>query len=247
MWAKAAENKTAIAEWHFNILGVDVTADDATVNAAYRVQMLLAHPDRKNAIANALIKTQMLNEEKALLLDPKKRQRFEDGWNSRARGGASRIEEHDIVMLQSFRNHQYNYKFARVVSENLGSMFDTKYTVTTQHSCAQYNTAYASKSATFNVASSAMQVVRLVRVYGEAERHVAEARWSKYYKKDDVVTINSVEEAPWYNGQEARIVGYNEDLMRFDVQHDGKSLAFLPHNLSISRKCIPDAPSEQSE
>ena len=243
MWAQPAKDHTDIAQWHFNILGVEVSVDDATINTAYRAQIFQAHPDRKNAKKNALRKSQMLNEAKSVLMDEAKRRKFERGWDSLV--CEQNFERDDIVMLQSLSNERYKYKYARVVSDNLGCSFEKKFTVKTQHACAQYHTAYASDSSIVNVTSSILQR-RLMRVYGDPERRVASRQWSNYYKKGDVVLVQDVEEAPWYNDMEAIIVGYNEDLMRFDVELDGERLSFLPHNISTSRK-VSDAPSEQSE
>jgi len=240
MWAPEAEDNQKIEEWHFNILGVHVSADDAAVKKAYKAQILQAHPDRNGTTSNAVTKTQMLNEANKLLLNNEKRQEFE----SRSKPFASHtiIHKNDVVMLHSLNPKRYNLMYGRVVSDNISPSFgEPKYTIKTQHSRLQYDVHTARGDAeTLNISSSSIEQ-HLCRVYGEPERKESDERWSTYFAKDDRVTINHVKEAPWYNGMEATIVGYNYDLMRFDVLLDGKVLAFMTHNIQVSKVRVQTA------
>ena len=250
MWAAEARDDQEIEEWHFNILGVDVSADDATVKKAYKAQILQAHPDRTSTTSNAVVRTQMLNEANKLLLNSEKRQEFE----SRSKPVASHttIYKNNVVMLHSLNTKRYNLMYGRVVSDNLSlsvAFGESKYTIKTQHSRLQYDVHNArDDSETLNVSSLLIEQ-HLCRVYGEAERKESDERWSTYFAEDDRVTINRVKEAPWYNGMEATIVGYNYDLMRFDVLLDGKVLAFMTHSIQVSKarvqmaEAVPDVPT----
>jgi len=144
-------------------------------------------------------------------------------------------------MIHSLATKKYNLTYGRVVSVNLGNIFEEKFTVKTQHSCVQYDTTYLDDSAVINVSSS-MTKQRLSRVYGEPERNAADIKWSKYYVENDSVVIKNVEEAPWYNNMEATIVGYNHDLMRFNVVLGGRELAFMPHNIFSPKVVRQSAP-----
>jgi DnaJ-class molecular chaperone len=77
MQAGPVQDNTAVQQWHFNILAVKVYDEDAIVTAAYKAEVLQAHPDRNHTCVNAVVKTQMLNEAKSLLLDKQKRENFE--------------------------------------------------------------------------------------------------------------------------------------------------------------------------
>jgi len=244
MEAGLLHDNTAIQEWHFNIMAVKVSDNDATVTAAYKAEIMRAHPDRNRAGVNAVVKTQMLNEAKSVLLSKQKREHFE----RKLRSGVtnSSVNKGDIVMIHSLATKHYNLAYGRVVSDNLGNIFEHKFTVTTQHSCVQYNTTHVDDSATFNVSYSVMNQ-RLSRVYGEPERKAADRQWSKYYVKNDSVIIKNVEEAPWYNNMEATIMGYNHDLMRFNVMLGGHELAFMPHNIFLSKVSLEDTEAQRTE
>ena len=244
MQAGPVQDNTAIQEWHFNILAVKVCDDDATVTAAYKAEVFRAHPDRNRASVNAAVKTQMLNEAKCVLLNKQKRDNFE----RKCLAGLtnSNVDKGDIVMIHSLANKHYNLTYGRVVSVNLGTIFEEKFTVTTQHSCVQYDTRHVDDSATINVSCSMIKQ-RLSRVYGEPERNAAGRQWSKYYVKNDCVIIKNVEEAPWYNNMEATILGYNHDLMRFNVVLGGRELAFMPHNIFISKVSLEDVEAQRKE
>ena len=98
-----------IQEWHFNILGLKVSADDAAVNKSYRAQILLAHPDRNMTSVDTVAKTQMLNEAKTLLLNKTKRERFENTWTTHSL--RADIKKNDIVKMHSLRVAKYNYMY----------------------------------------------------------------------------------------------------------------------------------------
>jgi len=234
MWARSAQDHRTIEEWHFNILGLKVSADDAAVNKSYRAQVLLAHPDRNMTDVNTVAKTQMLNEAKTLLLNKMKRLQFENTWKTSSL--SADIKKNDIVKIHSLRVSKYNYIYGRVVSDNLAEelVFNMKYTIQPLHLHSQYDT----RESTTNDGECINFVWSLYtraasRVYGDPERVQASSRWSKYFAKDDRVTIKNVEEAPWYNETEGTIVGYNNDLMRFDVSAAGKILSLMPHNLYL--------------
>ena len=244
MQAGPVQDHTAIQQWHFNILAVNVCDEDAVVTAAYRAEVLQSHPDRNNTCVNAVVTTQMLNEAKSLLLDKQKRENFEEKCLSGVTNAS--VDKGDIVMIHSLATKKYNLTYGRVVSVNLGNIFEEKFTVKTQHSCVQYDTTYLDDSAVINVSSS-MTKQRLSRVYGEPERNAADIKWSKYYVENDSVVIKNVEEAPWYNNMEATIVGYNHDLMRFNVVLGGHELAFMPQNIFLSKVSLEDVEAQRTE
>jgi len=206
MWAAPAQDNRTIQEWHFNILGLKVSADDAAVNNSYRAQILLAHPDRNMTGVNTVAKAQMLIEAKTLLLNKMKRMQFESTWTTDLQ--LPDFKKNDIVKIHSLRRAKYNYVYGRLVSDNLlGDDEDVKFTVKMMHLWSQYDRekSVVDDSETFNIVSTLLES-RLIRVYGEPERAQAGSRWSTYYAKDDRVTIKNVEEAPWYNDTEATIV-----------------------------------------
>lgn len=244
MQAGPVQDNTAIQQWHFNILAVKVYDEDAIVTAAYKAEVLQAHPDRNHTCVNAVVKTQMLNEAKSLLLDKQKRENFERKCLSGVTN--SNVDKGDIVMIHSLATKKYNLTYGRVVSVNLGNVFEKKFTVKTQHSCVQYDTTHVDDSAIINVSCSMIKQ-RLSRVYGEPERNAADKQWSEHYVKNDSVIIKNVEEAPWYNNMEATIVGYNHDLMRFNVVLGGRELAFMPHNIFLSKVSLEDAEAKLKE
>jgi hypothetical protein len=234
MWARSAQDDRTIEEWHFNILGLKVSADDAAVTKSYRAQILLAHPDRNMTGVNTAAKTQMLNEARTLLLNKTKRLQFEKKWTTHSMSDT--IKKNDIVKIHSLSLAKYNYIYGRVVSDNLAEepIFNMKYTIQPLHLHSQYDTreSKTKDGECVNIVWGAYNRAA-GRVYGDPERVQALSRWSKYFAKDDRVTIKNVEEAPWYNETEATIVGYNNDLMRFDVLVDGKTLSLMPHNLYL--------------
>jgi len=240
MEAGPVQDNTAIQEWHFNILAVKVYDEDATVTAAYRAEVLQAHPNRNHTGVNAVVKTQMLNEAESVLLNKQKRKNFERKCLSGVTN--SDVGKGDSVMIHSLATKHYNLTFGRVVSDNLGNMFEKKFTVTTQHSCVQYDTTHVDD----NVSYLIMQP-RLGRVYGEPERKAAGKQWSKYYVKNDSVIIKNVEEGPWYNNMEATIMGYNHDLMRFNVVLGGHELALMPQNIFLSKVSLEDVEAQRTE
>ena len=246
-WASPpAEQK--ITEWHFNILGVNMDADDAKVKREYKAQILQAHPDKNGTHTNTTAKTQMLNEAKTLLLDAQKRRDYIDDAQKRLTSTAVmvsgvKIQIHDVIYMHSLRNDTYNFMYGRVAqAHGDNSMLSSRsYVIKTQHSRRQYDVDSAGDDGNEIRISESVFEHRLRRVYGDDERKESKERWSTYYAKDDRVTIDNVQEAPWYNGMEATIMGYNYDRMRFDVLLGGQVLAFLPHNISVSKVCIETA------
>jgi hypothetical protein len=242
MWARSAQDHRTIKEWHFNILGLKVSADDAAVKQSYRAQILLTHPDRNTSGVNTDAKTQMLNEAKTVLLNKSKRKEFEGTWIRHS--FSAPINKNDIVKLHSLQNAKYNYIYGRVLSDNLAEepIFNMKYTIQPLHLHSQYykGESTTNESECVNIAWGACNRAA-IRVYGEPERVQASSRWSTYFAKDDRVTIKNVEEAPWYNETEATIVAYNNDLMRFDVSVAGKIISLMPHNLYLLQQ--PSVPA----
>jgi len=57
MWAAKAQDDKRIELWHFNILGVNVSTDEATIKQAYKGHIVQAHPDRNGSTNNAVVKT----------------------------------------------------------------------------------------------------------------------------------------------------------------------------------------------
>ena len=249
MEAGPVQDNREIQQWHFNILGLKVYDEDATVTAAYKAQVVQSHPDRNHTCVNAVVKMQMLNEAKSLLLmmmiiNKQKRENFERMCLSGVTNCG--VHQGDIVMIHSLSTKKYNLTYGRVLSVNLGNLFEMKFTVKTQHSCVQYDTTYVDDSAIINVSYSMIKQP-LSRVYGKPERNAADRHWSKYYVKNDRVVIKNVQEAPWYDNMEATIVGYNHDLMRFNVVLGGRELAFMPHNIFLSRVSLEDAEAQSKE
>jgi len=245
-WAAHARDYKPIEEWHLNILGVNVRADNATVNKAYKTQILQAHPDRNGTTINATTKTQMLNEAKELLFNKEKRTRFEDEFVLKDNMSIADIQKHDIICMHSLATatEKYNCMYGQVVSaydDPNDDEADVTCDIKTQHSRRQYDVYSAGDDGGVIRVSSGMFAERLRRVYGEPEHQESNKLWSTYYAKDDRVTINNVQEAPWYNGMETTIVGYNYDLMRFDVLLCGQVLAFMPHSISVSKVRVETA------
>ena len=75
-------------------------------------------------------------------------------------------------------------------------------------------------------------------MYGESERAENHSKWSQYFEPGSLVKISNVEEAPWYNGLEAQVVGYDRDLMRFNLKltqygSGSEHVALQPHNIRL--------------
>jgi len=241
MEAGPAADRTIIQDWHFNILGVDVRAVDSTIKAAYKKQVLLEHPDRNHTSVNALVKMQMLNEAKNVLLQKQKRLVYETAWTNSVVKGQD-IRKGDIVKTSHHEDNYFNFRYARVVSDNIGSIFEPKFTVKTQHARHQYEIDNDETSVLLNFSWKMLHRETLMRVYGDPERVVAEQRWSTYYAKYDKVMIQNVKEAPWFNGMAGTIIKYSSNLMRFIVQVGVDELAFMPHNIFPTMMSVQGAP-----
>ena len=188
MQAPIAEDNREIQEWHFNILCLNMSANNAAVKTSYRA----LHPNKNIQGMNTVAKTQMLNEAKALLLNKQKRMDFEETWTED--WILADIKKNNIVKIHSLRTaKQHNYTYGRVVSDNLAREhhWDKKLTVQTLPLQSHYDRgeSAAHDSETFNV-SALMFKRRLTRVYGEPERRDTSMRFSTYHAKDELVTIN---------------------------------------------------------
>ena len=228
----------SLEEWHFVLLGLNFRPDEGMVRAAYRQQMREHHPDKNNASTESTKRSKMINEAKELILDTTKRTEFEINIQSyKPLGVGLDVGLNDIVFLKPIHQTNNHFIYGRVVALDA-----TSYTVAPQNMRRQFELDSPSsllrlKIPRYSHRSSSMPNPCIRREYGEHERQRANDQWASYFQENDVVTVDNVKEAPWFNGARAVITSYNRDLMRFQVRIDGlggRVLAFLPHNIKKS-------------
>ena len=174
----------------------------------------------------------MINEAKELILDKVKRSAFEIRFQAyKPIGIGLDVGYNDIVLLQPVGETNHHFVYGRVVA-----LDSTSYTVAPQTSRRQFELDSVGSTIRLKVPKYDRRSLTLNpgirREYGEHERQRSNDQWASYFDAGDVVAVDNVREAPWFNGTQATIVKYNRDLMRFEVRvDDGHVLAFLPHNI----------------
>jgi len=228
-------NDTSLEEWHFVLLGLNFRPNEDMVNTAYKQQMRVYHPDKNNASIESTKRSQMINEAKELILNTTKRMQFEIVMQSyKPLGVGLDVGFNDIVLLKPIHQTGHQFIYGRVVALDA-----TSYTVAPQNLRRQFeldspNSLLRLKIPRYSHRSSSIPNPSIRREYGEHERQRSNDQWASYFKADDIVTVDNVKEAPWFNGARAVITSYDRDLMRFQVRIDGpggRVLAFMPHNI----------------
>ena len=235
--ARSAPDDGALQDWHFDLLRASHRASDAEINKAFRRAMLRAHPD-KNGGENANDserKSRLLNEARERLLDKVKRADYAQRLSTPLLFSLEYISKGDIVAIHGLMcNPEYNGMHGRVVETPCYLSSDDRCTLELQHRRQQFDLGYAGERKTLKVKRSMLQ-----RLYGDTERGEYSRCWSTYFPQGARVEIDGVQEAPWYNGREAAVCGYNYDLGRWEVRlhpFDGSAerLAFKSHNISLA-------------
>ena len=228
---QAAAPGVEVKDWHFDILQVGTDATKEDIMRSYRSKIRGLHPDRRNSIPELLRWAQMLNDAKEALcdeeareVDRRRRMCFDFSFNLLCAG--------DIVNLVAMKDPRYGRMHARVQGLEHGKVLVQPQLVPSQWS------AHARTSAANQLHPIYVPTGKCRRLYGERERAENHAKWSEYFEPGSLVKISNVEEAPWYNGLEAQVVGYDRDLMRFNLKltqygSGSEHVALQPHNIRL--------------
>lgn len=235
--ASSAPDDGALQHWHFDLLRVSHHASDAEINKAFKREIIQAHPDKNGGenVNGSGNKSRLLNEARERLLDKAKRAVYVRKNLTGALFGFSFPEKGDIVVIAGLENRpEYNGMHGRVVETPCYRSSDDGYTLELQHRRQQFDLGYAGEQKPLKVKRSMLQ-----RLYGNDERKKYAALWSTYFPQGAWVKIDGVQEAPWYNGREAAVCGYNYDLARWEVRlhpfdDSAERLAFKSHNISLA-------------
>ena len=230
---QAAAPGVEVKDWHFDILQVGTDATKEDIMRSYRSKIRGVHPDRRNSTPELMRWAQMLNDAKEALCDEEARERDRHRRVTRVGDDCQDLlKEDDIVDLVGVKDPRYGRMHARVQGFEGGKVLVQPQLVPSQWS------AHARTSAANQLHPIYVPTGKCRRLYGERERAENHAKWSEYFEPGSLVKISNVEEAPWYNGLEAQVVGYDRDLMRFNLKltqygSGSEHVALQPHNIRL--------------